>query len=208
MASVEPTVSSNALQRTLLWLLRPLLQVRSRHIARVLMKHLKPGDRVLDVGCGSLAVGKMITSRMDVEWVAIDVVDYCEPGLEFHLYDGKRIPFEDGAFDVVLLAFVLHHCEDLLEVFQESCRVSRERLLILEDLVDGSIQSLVVTKLHDWIANGLLYSGIPLPYRFNTLREWEEIMRQAELEIVALEPLRTHPLAFIDQRLFVARKAR
>ena len=53
--------------------------------------------------------------------------------------DGAPWPFEDGQFDVVILAFVLHHVplsgRELL--LAESVRVGRE-VLVLEDFLEGS----------------------------------------------------------------------
>jgi ubiquinone/menaquinone biosynthesis C-methylase UbiE len=56
-----------------------------------------------------------------------------EFGLPRVLYDGLTLPFADESFDVVLLAFVLHHCPDPLAVLREAVRVSRGRVLVLED---------------------------------------------------------------------------
>jgi SAM-dependent methyltransferase len=53
---------------------------------------------------------------------------------ELVLYDGRRMPFRDGAFDACLALYVLHHTQDPAAVLGEMKRVSRRRLIVVEEL--------------------------------------------------------------------------
>jgi len=87
-------------------------------IARDIVAHfgLRPGDRVLDVGC---AKGFLVTDLMRVcpglEVFGLDISDYAlqhaEPGARGRLVlgTGDRLPFRDGTFAAVLCINVIHN---------------------------------------------------------------------------------------------------
>jgi SAM-dependent methyltransferase len=64
-------------------------------------------------------------------------------GLEPVLYDGKVLPFEDGAYDLGLLFTVLHHVREPETVLREALRVA-QRLLVLEDLFRNRAEEKIV----------------------------------------------------------------
>lgn len=96
-------------------------------VARDIIAHfdLKPGQRVLDVGC---AKGFLVKDLMKVcpgvEVFGIDVSEYavknCEPEVvgRIHLGDARKLPFPDGSFDAVLAINVLHNFP------QEMCEIA------------------------------------------------------------------------------------
>jgi len=53
---------------------------------------------------------------------------------ELLLYDGEHMPFEDGAFDTSIAMYVLHHTRDPAGVLREMKRVSRKRIVLVEEL--------------------------------------------------------------------------
>jgi SAM-dependent methyltransferase len=50
------------------------------------------------------------------------------------LYDGDHMPFRDGAFDVAIAMYVLHHAVQPATVLREMKRVSRRRIILVEEL--------------------------------------------------------------------------
>jgi SAM-dependent methyltransferase len=86
-----------------------------------------PPPRVLDLGCGPGASRAVFhAARPDVRWTGLDVPDSPSPPPEdpdIRLYDGERIPFGDGAFDVVFCKQVLEHVRDPRQVLAEVARV-------------------------------------------------------------------------------------
>ncbi len=66
----------------------------------------------------------------------IDIVDIRKTDIpDFRLWDGRELPFDDDAFDVVALTFVLHHMSNELKplLLREAWRVARRRVFIFED---------------------------------------------------------------------------
>jgi ubiquinone/menaquinone biosynthesis C-methylase UbiE len=89
-------------------------------IAQDLVRHfgLKPGDRVLDVGC---AKGFLVKDLMKVcpglEAFGLDISEYalmhCEPEVvgRLHLGSADRLPFPDRSFDAVISINTIHNFE-------------------------------------------------------------------------------------------------
>jgi ubiquinone/menaquinone biosynthesis C-methylase UbiE len=93
-----------------------------------------PVGRVVDIGCGEGSViaalaGSLRTaglSGLEVAPAAIEVArgrQYDSP-VEFGLFDGRRIPREDGTYDVAILSHVLEHVADPRALLQEAARVA------------------------------------------------------------------------------------
>jgi SAM-dependent methyltransferase len=92
------------------------------------------GRSVLDLGCGLGGYSKVLAGRgFDVR--ALDVVpDYVQRarslGVDAELYDGERLPLDDGSVDTVILIEVLEHLEDPAALLREARRVARAGVLV------------------------------------------------------------------------------
>lgn len=87
--------------------------------------------RVLDVGCGDRPYESLIPAREYVG-LEIDTPEARTRGKADAYYDGRRFPFEDGAFDAVLCNQVLEHVFEPEEFVREIARVLKPggRLLL------------------------------------------------------------------------------
>jgi SAM-dependent methyltransferase len=88
--------------------------------------------RVMDLGCGAGDSVELFRSvDADVSWVGVDIEDSYEVAgrtradAEFVTFDGRRLPFEDGSFDLVYCKQVLEHVEHPHELVGEAARVLR-----------------------------------------------------------------------------------
>ena len=86
--------------------------------------------RVLEVRCGRGEAAEWIARETGAEVVAVDqserMVELTRArGVDARLGDVQELPFEDGAFDVVLAAWMLYHVADLDRGLAEIARVIR-----------------------------------------------------------------------------------
>jgi SAM-dependent methyltransferase len=97
------------------------------------MRELGPqlSGRVLDVGCGDRPYEKLVGAQAYVG-LEIDTPESRARGKADAYYDGRRFPFEDGAFDAVLCNQVLEHVFEPEEFVGEIARVLKPggRLLL------------------------------------------------------------------------------
>jgi ubiquinone/menaquinone biosynthesis C-methylase UbiE len=90
---------------------------------------VKPGDRVLDLACGTGAVARLAAERgarvtgLDVNAGMLAVARTQMPQLEWVEGSALAMPFADGAFDVVLCQLGLQFFPDPAAALQETRRV-------------------------------------------------------------------------------------
>jgi len=103
---------------------RPVL---ADHYAARLRAH-----RVMDLGCGAGdSVDLFRSVDPEVDWVGADIEASAEVATrtredaEFVTFDGRRLPFEDGSFELVYCKQVLEHVEHPRELVAEAARVLR-----------------------------------------------------------------------------------
>jgi ubiquinone/menaquinone biosynthesis C-methylase UbiE len=148
---------------------------------------------VLDVGSGTGRLSRWLASRVGIRPTLADVVEFDNRVLDFpyvHLEDPLAFPFPDGAFDAVMMLFVLHHIErwpDQERLVREAARVADRRLLIIEDTPTSRVDR-VMNVAWDWVLN--LRHGVPRPFTFRTARGWTEVFGRSRLSVRHAETYR------------------
>jgi SAM-dependent methyltransferase len=123
-----------------------------------LIGDLSRAPRVLDLGAGEGYVGEQLKRTIGAEVHLADVVDLNRTALPHVVYDGRHLPFDDDAFHVTVLYFVLHHCEDPRAVLKEALRVSQRGVVVVESTYSKNWQRRVLRML-DIGANRLRSGG-------------------------------------------------
>lgn len=205
---------------------RPLVAGLYRRVgwsrARLLVRQIAPhlaGKMLLDLGAGTGHTAVLLHRKYGQCVVMLDVTPHRgawgqrlvgQPiaahlskrfGLARVRYDGRHIPFKDGAFDTVLIAFVLHHCEHQDEVLREAARVSKGRVLVLED--GGDTPPTRADGRWDALFNLEFFH----PHHERSRGEWRALFGECGLKIVE-ETSWEWPLGFlrVSQTLFVLDK--
>lgn len=91
-------------------------EYKVKEISRI--ENVSAVKRILDLGCGDGNSARFFyqyfnRSQIDGIDVSADSVEVAKkrgiPSASFCSYDGEHIPFEDNAFDICLIATVMHH---------------------------------------------------------------------------------------------------
>lgn len=153
------------------------IEGRWEKVARAMVEHygLKPGDRILDVGCGKGYLLYDLTKVVPgLELHGIDISEYAIENAKEEIKDRLQVgsatalPFPDGYFDFVYSITTLHnlHCYDLDKAFREIERVGRKNKYVCVESYRNEEEK----------AN-LLYWQVTCE-AFNTPAEWDWWFKQ------------------------------
>jgi ubiquinone/menaquinone biosynthesis C-methylase UbiE len=145
-------------------------------------KYITPGESVLDLGSGTGWVAKRVADAKGCSVTLTDVLDCNETDLPLKVYDGKTLPFGDKEFDVTLLVFVLHHALNQEEILREAARVTRRRIVIVEDTPRNPFERSV-----EWFWDTVLSieHGFFAPHAYRKIEQWAELFKRMSLRLAA-----------------------
>jgi len=153
------------------------MEGRWEKVARAMADHygIKPGDKILDVGCGKGFLLFDFTKVVPgVEVYGLDISEYAIENSKEEIKDrlqvgnAIKLPFEDHSFDFVYSITTLHnlHCYDLDKALREIERVGKKNKYICVESYRNEIEK----------AN-LLYWQVTCE-AFNTPEEWDWWFKQ------------------------------
>lgn len=153
------------------------MEGRWEKVARAMVEHygIKPGDKILDVGCGKGFLLYDFTKVVPgLELHGIDISEYAIENAKEEIKDclqvgnATSLPFPDNYFDFVFSITTLHnlHCYDLDKALREIERVSKKSKYICVESYRNEEEK----------AN-LLYWQVTCE-AFNTPEEWEWWFKQ------------------------------
>jgi len=148
------------------------MEGRWEKVARAIVEHygIKPGDRILDVGCGKGFLLYDFTKVLPgLELYGLDISEYAIDNAKEEIKDRLQVgnatalPFPDHSFDFVFSITTLHnlHCYDLDRALREIERVGRKNKYLCVESYRNEEEK----------AN-LLYWQVTCE-AFNTPEEWE-----------------------------------
>ncbi|OQA56122.1 MAG: hypothetical protein BWY42_01162 [Candidatus Omnitrophica bacterium ADurb.Bin277] len=165
---------------------RGSLEKRAELITCFFEKALSPGSRVLDLGGGWGFYSRPL-ARRGHESVILDVI---RPGYQkapVVLYEGERIPFDDESFDAAILITMLHHVPDPEKLLREVRRVTRGKVVVVEDLFHHGLGRFW-TICRDRLLNMEFMSH---PHQFRKHEEWVRSFERQGFKLVRFEKFYT-----------------
>lgn len=161
---------------------QPVYESRLKALVAAIAPQLPDRARVLDVGCGTGLLGRaLMDARPGVVVEGLERYPRPGPAITVTPYDGRTMPFSDGAYDAVIVADVLHHEEDPHRLLSECVRVSRNLVILKDHCVRGPLAQQRISFI-DWAANAPY--GVKCLYRYNTLPQWREWLARHDLSPV------------------------
>ena len=93
---------------------------------------VRPGMRVIDVGCGPGSLTAELVRRLGAERVAavdpsepfVEAARARHPGVDVRLASAEALPYPDGAFDAALAQLVVHFMTDPVAGLREMARLT------------------------------------------------------------------------------------
>lgn len=153
---------------------------RVRILCDRLIRLIPPGARVLDVGCGDgLLTQQIAVNRVDVTISGVEVNGRQDTKIPVEHFDGRKLPYQDKQFDVVLFVDVLHHTVDPIGLLREATRVARHSVIIKDHLRDGFLAATTL-RFMDRLSNAK--HGVALPYNYLSRAEWRKAFNDLRLK--------------------------
>jgi hypothetical protein len=87
-------------------------------------------------------------------------------------------------------------------VIDECLRVSRHRLIILEDVFRNRVERELLKAL-DWLGNRSISPNMPFPFTFRSEQQWLDLFREMKLAVCGVESIRPVPWRPTRHRMFV-----
>ena len=165
-----------------------------------LLEHVRPGDRVLDLGCGDGAFGAAMLDAgaqvvaVDVSCAAVKRARDRAPGLDARaIAEDAPLPLPEDAFDVVWAGEVLEHALDTALLVSEIRRVLRfgGTLLVTTPANGGLRTALLALRPRAFDAE---FDPRADHLRFYTSRTLREVLQDAGFPEVDLQVTGGPPL--------------
>jgi ubiquinone/menaquinone biosynthesis C-methylase UbiE len=123
----------------------------------------KPGDTVLDVGCGNGSLIAAISKKADISAFGVDIspkmIDECQkryPHISFKVSSGELLPFDDAMFDCVMMCCVLHHLHTPETFFSEANRILKPGGTLI---IGEPWMPVIARQVTDYIVSPLIKAG-------------------------------------------------
>lgn len=176
----------------------------------------RPGERVLDLGCGTGIVARRIASRLRSNGrisaldlnpgmlaVARAVAEQEGLTIEWHEGSAEHLPFPDGSFDLVSCQFALMFFADRRAALAEVHRVLADGGRCALSVFQGLDRHPFYQTLDDAIQRRFDMSGVQEIFSLGDADELHAMLAEAGFERIEIEPV-SMTARFPDPEAFLA----
>ena len=175
----------------------------------------RPGERVLDVGCGTGIAARQVAGRLglngsvtgvdlspDMLTVARAVAEREGLTIEWREGNAEQLPYSDNSFDLVLSQFALMLVDSKTAAFAEMRRVTAKNGRVLVSVWQGLDRHPFYEALHKIIQQRLGMSAVQNIFALGNANDLHALavdagFRQADIEPFSLTARFPNPEAFI-----------
>lgn len=186
-------------------MLSPIYKKSAKVTCQECEDFIEKGSKILDLGCGKGFITNTLKNYFKADILGVDIEDYrIVQGFPFQVYDGETLPFPDNSFDVVFLSYVLHHTEYPKKVISEAKRVTKDKVIVFEDLPEG-IRGTLMAKVHT-LTYSLVFRQEVSHYK--TEKGWKKFFNELGLKTIFKKRMGSWILWFFPQKraMFVLEK--
>jgi SAM-dependent methyltransferase len=160
---------------------------------RITSLNLTESVKVLDVGCGDMALARgLIERHAKMQVTCVDIYppptrfnEHDEIWSHYRQFDGYKLPFNDNSYDLVLFSDVLHHvaAERLLPLLVSAGNVGK--YVLIKDHFEYGFWSRQSLRAMDFIGN---YGyGVSVPARYFSKATFNAAIEEAGLAVERLD---------------------
>lgn len=101
------------------------------------LKYLKPGNRILDIGCGDAKYFIKLKNKynefygIELSEIHFETAKKLFPSGNYAVADANELPFENCFFDTIISFGAFEHNEDITDIFKECYRVLNKEGILL-----------------------------------------------------------------------------
>lgn len=163
--------------------------------------NVQPGERVLDVACGTGIVARQVARRVGAQGAVIgldinpNMLDVGHAAaeregltLEWHAGPAEQLPFPDGSFDLLMCQFGLMFFTDRHKALTEMYRVLRPGGRLTVSVWQGLEQHPFYQILHEVSRQHLGKSSVESVFSLGDSNELRRMLTDAGFQQVEIEP--------------------
>lgn len=98
-----------------------------------------------------------------------------------------------------MVAYVLHHCNDISAVLKRKKRVTTRKLIVFEEVYERG-PSRQLLKLHDY-GNRFLSTKMNIPCNFLRIGQWHELFESLGLEVEKCTLIYQYPMLNVTHQV-------
>ncbi|WP_119065163.1 class I SAM-dependent methyltransferase [Aggregatilinea lenta] len=161
--------------------------------------HLQPGQRVLDVACGTGVLAREAADRvgpggsvvgLDVNEGMLAVAEAKAPQIEWWHGQAEALPFDDASFDAVVSQFGLMFFEDRVQAIREMLRVLKPGgtlAIAVWDTLDNTPGYATMVNLLAQLFGDRIADGLRSPYILGDLAALRSLLAEAGVPHAAID---------------------